>query len=72
MIKLNDKEILEIIEKILNCEGSDSEQDQWMQDIKNSVPYYSKIIDLLFWNNEKLTATEILERAKKEHSPIIL
>ena len=72
MIKLNEKEILEIIEKILNCEGSDSEQDQWMQDIKNSVPYYEKIIDLLFWNNEKLTAGEILERAKKEHLPIIL
>ena len=43
-----------------------------MDCIKNSFPFYEKIINLLFWSNEELSADEIFQRAKQEPSPIIL
>lgn len=43
-----------------------------MNSKKNSFPFYEKIINLLFWSNEELSADEIFERAKQEYSPIIL
>ena len=52
--------------------GTDSQQEEWMNSIKNSFPFYEKIINLLFWSNEELSADEIFERAKQEYSPIIL
>lgn len=41
-----------------------------MNSIKNSFPFYEKIINLLFWSNEELSADEIFERTKQEYSPI--
>ena len=51
---------------------TDSQQEEWMNSIKNSFPFCEKIINLLFWSNEELSADEIFERAKQEYSPIIL
>lgn len=71
-IKLSQSDAVEIISKLQKGEGTDSQQEEWMNSIKNSFPFYEKIINLLFWSNEELSADEIFERAKQEYSPIIL
>ena len=35
-----------------------------MDCIKNSFPFYEKIINLLFWSNEELSADEILAQSQ--------
>ena len=71
-MKLSEMEIIKIIEKLQKGEGTDIEQEEWMNEICESVPFYEKIINLLFWSNETLYPTEIFQKAKKEHNPIIL
>lgn len=71
-MKLSQSDAVEIISKLQKGEGTDAQQEEWMDCIKNSFPFYEKIINLLFWSNEELSAYEIFQRAKQEHSPIIL
>ena len=71
-MKYQENEIITIIEKLQNGEGNDIEQEEWIHNIRESVPYYEQIINLLFWCNDEMTAVELLERAKKEYNPIIL
>lgn len=71
-MKLSEKEVIELIEKLLNGEGTDGEQEEWVNRIRESVPFYENIINLIFWSNEELSSNEIFERAKQEHHPIIL
>ncbi len=71
-MKLNEMEIKKLIEKLQKGEGTDIEQEKWINDIRESVPYYEKIIRLLFWNDEILSPNEIIQKAKEEHNPIIL
>lgn len=71
-MKYQENEIITIIEKLQNGEGNDIEQEEWINNIRESVPYYEQIINLLFWCNDEMTAVELLERAKKEYNPIIL
>ena len=68
-----DKEyIIEIIEKLLNGEGTDEEENSWMNDIIESVPFYEGIYNEIVFGDGKLSAEEIYEKAKKNHKPIIL
>ena len=71
-MKLNEMEIKKLIEKLQKGEGTDIEQAKWINDIRARVPYYEKIIRLLFWNDEILSPNEIIQKAKEEHNPIIL
>lgn len=71
-MKLNEMEIKKVIEKLQKGEGADMEQEKWINDIRESVPYYEKIIRLLFWKDELLSPNEIIQKAKEEHNPIIL
>ena len=60
------------LSKLQKGEGTDTQQEEWIECMKNSFPFYEKIINLLFWSNEELSPDEIFQRAKQEHSPIIL
>ena len=71
-MKLREMEIIKIIEKLQKGEGTDIEQEERMNEICESVLFYEKIINLLFWSNEILSPTEIFQKAKKEYNPIIL
>lgn len=71
-MNLDENEIVELIRKLLAGKGTDIEQEEWINSIKENVPFYEKIITLIFWSNEGLSANEIYERAKQEHKPIIL
>ena len=71
-MKLSQSDAVELISKLQKGEGTDTQQEEWIDCIRNSFPFYEKIINLLFWSNEELSPDEIFQRAKQEHSPIIL
>jgi hypothetical protein len=71
-MKLEEKQLIDKIGKLLNGEGTDIEQEEWVNSIRESVPFYEKIIYLLFWSDEELSPDEIFAKAKQEHSPIII
>ncbi|MHC1748018.1 MAG: hypothetical protein AB9856_06445 [Cellulosilyticaceae bacterium] len=71
-MKKNREKIIELIDKLLNGEGTESEQDEWIDIISKSVPFYEKIINLIFWSDEEINSREIYERAELEHKPIHL
>ena len=50
-MKLSQSDAVEIISKLQKGEGTDAQQEEWMDCIKNSFPFYEKIINLLFCFN---------------------
>ena len=71
-MKLNEIEIIQLIEKVQKGEGTDSQQEEWMNEIFQSVPFAGKIYQLLFLSDETLSPAELFQKAKNEHKPIIL
>ena len=71
-MKKEKKDLIILIDKLINVEGTENEQDEWINEIREAVPFYEKIINLIFWSDEVLTAKEIFEKAEAEHKPIIL
>ena len=71
-MKLNETEIIQLIEKLQNGEGTESQQDEWVDNIYQSVPFANEIYQLLFESKEILSPTELFQKAKNEHKPIIL
>lgn len=61
---LNKEELIKIVEKIINAEGSEEELDNLIDVLEKSVPH-PNVSDLIFWNEEELSATEIVEEALK-------
>ena len=49
-MKLSQSDAVEIISKLQKGEGTDAQQEEWLDCIKNSFPFYEKIINLLFWS----------------------
>ncbi|MDO7904967.1 hypothetical protein Q5741_00900 [Paenibacillus sp. JX-17] len=62
MIKLSKEEMIIIVQKLLNGEGSEEEEHQWMEKIEFSVPC-PDISNLIYWPEEELSAKEIVEKA---------
>lgn len=69
----SEKEVIQIIDKILQLiyDGTDEELNEAIYEMEASVPFYSKIYNI-FFSNEELTAEEIYQKAKAEHKPILL
>ncbi|MFG0217216.1 hypothetical protein ACFU8X_29615 [Brevibacillus porteri] len=70
--KLSREEVIDTIDKILLAEGTDEEEDLWLEQLSISVPYYQEIYRIIATSTEDLTAEEILDKAKANHKPIIL
>ena len=47
-MKLNETEIIQLIEKLQNGEGTESQQDEWVDNIYQSLPFANEICQLLF------------------------
>ena len=56
----------------MNLCGTDEELNEAIHEMEASVPFYSKIYNMIFFSNEELTAEEIYQKAKAEHKPILL
>jgi hypothetical protein len=60
-LKLTKEELISIVEKILNADGPEEELDNLIDKVEESVPH-PNVSDLIFWNEEELSAEEIVNR----------
>ncbi|BCB02166.1 bacteriocin immunity protein [Bacillus sp. KH172YL63] len=63
-MRLHKEELIKIVEKIINAEGSEEELDNLIDVVEKNVPH-PNVSDLIFWNEDELSAEEIVEKAMK-------
>ncbi|MFU1797446.1 bacteriocin immunity protein [Paenibacillus azoreducens] len=69
-MELSKKELLELVEKIMQADGSEQEIDEMIDVLERNVPH-PQVSDLIFWNEKELTPEEIIEEAMN-YKPIII
>jgi hypothetical protein len=67
---LNKEQAIELVEKIINCVGTEAEIDEWIDMLRNGVPH-PNISDLIFYPDRERTPTEIIDLAF-DYQPIYL
>ena len=60
--KMTKIDLISLVNKILESEGTEQEIDQMIGEVERNV-VCPDIIDLIFWNDEELTAQEIVDIA---------
>ena len=68
--KLTREELINLVNRIVECEGSEEEIDEMIEVGKRNVPH-PEISDLIYWNDEELTPEQIVDKAL-EYKPIQL
>lgn len=71
-MRLSEIEIIQLIDKLQKGEGTDSQQEEWVNEIFQSVPFANQIYQLLFWSDEILSPTELFDKVRSKYRPIIL
>lgn len=75
--KLERDQLILLVERIRRAEGTEDEEDQWLELINQSVPAPTGYVsDLIFWPNDhgytgELSSQEIIDRALS-YKPICL
>ena len=54
--------VIEIIKRLQSGDGTDEQIDKW---VHGELAAYPEVFDLIFYPDSKLSAEEILKRAKK-------
>ncbi|MBS4839915.1 MULTISPECIES: bacteriocin immunity protein [Clostridium] len=60
--RLTREELINLVNKIIECEGSEEEIDEMIEVVKRNVPY-PDISDLIYWSEEELTPEQIIDKA---------
>ena len=60
--RLTREELIDLVNKIIECEGSEEEIDEMIEIVKRNVPH-PEISDLIYWNEEELTPEQIVDKA---------
>ncbi|GAA0123011.1 MAG: bacteriocin immunity protein [Clostridium argentinense] len=60
--KLTREELINLVNRIVECEGSEEEIDEMIEVVKRNVPH-PEISDLIYWNEEELTPEQIVDKA---------
>ncbi len=60
--KLSREELIILVEKIINCEGTEEEIDQMIEIVEKNVPH-PEVSDLIFWDEEDLSPEQIVDKA---------
>lgn len=60
--KLTREELIDLVNKIIECEGSEEEIDEMIEVVKRNVPY-PDISDLIYWSEDELTPEQIIDKA---------
>lgn len=68
--KLTREELIKLVEKMCNGEGSDDEIGEWIEILEKNIQD-PNVSDLIYFNNEKLTPEQIVDRAMN-YKPRIL
>ena len=62
-IEKSKNDFIELVRKIIECEGTEEEIDNWLQEVKSSVNHPA-VSDLIFYpENDDITPEEIVEVA---------
>ncbi|CAN7762250.1 bacteriocin immunity protein [Paenibacillus sp. LjRoot56] len=56
------EELIVLVRKIMNVEGSEEEVDNMIELLKSSIPL-PEVSDLIYWNENELTAEQVVEQA---------
>ncbi len=67
---LKREELVELVKKIMNAEGSEEEVNEMINLLKENVPH-PEVSNLIFWSKKELTAEEVINEALL-YKPIIL
>ncbi|WP_202113074.1 bacteriocin immunity protein [Paenibacillus sp. MMS18-CY102] len=70
-MRLSKEELIEIVQKIMNAEGSEEELNRMMAIVERSVPH-PNMSDLIFWGEEERSAEDIVEQALKYEPELLL
>ncbi|OBY77696.1 hypothetical protein BBG47_20305 [Paenibacillus sp. KS1] len=68
--KLSRDELINLVRKIMECEGSEHEIDEMMNLLESNVPD-PQVSDLIFWSDIEYSPEEIVDKAMR-YKPIIL
>lgn len=60
--RLTREELIDLVNKIIECEGSEEEIDEMIEVVKRNVPY-PDISDLIYWSEDELTPEQIIDKA---------
>jgi len=64
MLSMKNDYLIELIQKIINCEGEENQIDKWIEELEIETRN-PEVSDLIFWNDEQLSSKELLEKAMK-------
>jgi len=59
---LNREDLIELVRRIMNVEGTEDEIDDMIDTLKSCVPH-PEVSDLIYWNKNDLTPEQIVEQA---------
>lgn len=70
MGKLNREQLIELVQRIMDGEGSENEQDEWLELLGQQVSH-PEVSNLIFWDERELTAEQVVDEALN-YRPILL
>jgi hypothetical protein len=62
MRKLGREQLIQLVTKIINVEGSEEQIDEWVQLVEDNVPHPA-VTDLIYYSQEQLTPEQIVDKA---------
>lgn len=62
MKQFSKEDLIELVRKIINVEGTEEEIDNMIDILEQSVPH-PEVSDLIFWNEIELTPEQVVEQA---------
>ncbi len=54
--------LIQLVEKIIKVQGTEEEIDKMLDILQSNVPYRG-VSDLIYWNEDNLTAEQIVDKA---------
>ncbi|WP_411348049.1 hypothetical protein [Paenibacillus sp. WLX2291] len=62
MKKLDRQQLIALVQRIMDGEGSEGKQDEWLELLQRQVPH-PEVSNLIFWDERDLTAEQIVDEA---------
>lgn len=62
MARFSRDELVELVRKILACEGTEEEVDEWQDLLEQNVPH-PEVSDLMYFSGREMTPEEIVDEA---------
>lgn len=59
---LSRQDLVELVTKIINCEGSEEQVDKWLELAEENVPH-PRLSDLIYYSEEEKSPEQIVDEA---------